>query len=118
MNHSVRNAIFVFFLCFGVALSAFGQASTAQFQGRVTDAQQGVVADAEISIVNQGTGAEQKVTTNKDGHYTVPFLPPGSYVISVQAIGFATATSEPLTLNVGQTLAFDVQLKVGAGPNL
>jgi hypothetical protein len=86
MNHSVRNTIFVLFLCFGVALSTFGQASTAQFQGRVTHAQQGVVADAEISIVNQGTGAEQKVTTNKDGLYTAPFLPPGSYVISCQKV--------------------------------
>jgi len=95
-----------------LGLAAFGQ--TAQFQGRVVDPQQRVVVGAEIRIFNQATGVERKVVTNHDGLYTAPFVSPGSYQIYVQAAGFSTVSSTSLTVTVGQTLVFDVQLKVGA----
>lgn len=43
MNSSVRNTVLVLLLSFGATLSAFAQGN-AQFQGRVTDPQQRVVA--------------------------------------------------------------------------
>src|SRR5262249_40645399 len=56
---------------------------------------------------------KQNATANKEGLYTAPFLSPGAYVITVQAPGFATTSSEPLTISVGQVLTFDVELKIG-----
>lgn len=97
----------------GAALSAFAQGN-AQFQGRVTDPEEAVVAGAEVQIVNQATGVERHLTTNSDGLYTAPFLLPGTYRIQVAARGFSTASSEPLTLTTGQSLAFDVRLKIGS----
>jgi hypothetical protein len=79
----------------------------------VTDPQDKVVVGAEVRIFNQATGVERKITTNGDGLYTAPFVSPGSYQIYVQAAGFSTVSSEPLTVTVGQVLVFDVQLKVG-----
>jgi hypothetical protein len=101
-------------LLFASSLSLTAFAQTAQFQGRVTDPSQAVVVGAEVRIFNQATGVERKVKTNRDGLYTAPFVTPGTYQIYVQAPGFSTVSSEPLTVNVGQSLVFDVQLKVGA----
>ena len=89
------------------------QAQTSQFQGQVTDAKKAAIVGAEVHIVNQATGVEQLVKTNGEGLYTAPFLSPGTYKITVQAPGFATVSSELLTVTVGQTLAFDAQLTVG-----
>ena len=113
MNRRAMNVIIVLCLSAVTTLSAFAQVGTAQFQGRVTDPQKGVVAKAQVLITNQATGADHKVTTNDAGLYTAPFLSPGRYVITVQASGFSTATSEPLIVNVGQMLVFDVELRVG-----
>jgi hypothetical protein len=113
MNHRTTRLLLSMFFILVASASAFGQVNTSQFQGRVTDPQQRVVAGAEVRIVENATGVEHTLKTNAEGLYTAPFLSPGTYVISVQAAGFATASSEPLTVTVGQTLAFDVQLKVG-----
>ncbi|WP_263408846.1 TonB-dependent receptor [Terriglobus tenax] len=98
---------------FASSLSLTSVAQTAQFQGRVTDPQQRVVPEAEVRIFNQATGVERKVKTNQTGLYTAPFIQPGVYQVYVQASGFSTVSSSPLTVSVGQTLVFDVQLKVG-----
>jgi hypothetical protein len=95
----------------GTALKAAAQ--NAQFSGTVKDPQGAVIQGAEVRVVNQATGVERKTITNANGIYVVPFLIPGVYQIFVQATGFTTTSSEPLTLNVGQSLNFSVQLRVG-----
>src|SRR5450756_1536587 len=99
---------------FAGSLGPLALAQTAQFQGRVTDPQQRIVVGADVRIFNQATGVERRVKTNHDGLYTAPFISPGSYQVYIQAPGFSTVSSTALTLTVGQTLVFDVQLKVGA----
>jgi hypothetical protein len=84
----------------------------AQFSGRVTDPQGAIIQGAEVRVVNQATGIERRMVTNNEGLYTVPFLNPGMYQIFVQANGFTTTSSESITINVGQSLSFDVQLRL------
>src|SRR5580698_3311807 len=105
----VRIMAAVVLLICGVSAAA---QTTAQFSGRVTDPQGAIVRNAEIRVVNQATGVERRMVTNNDGLYTVPFLNPGTYQIFVQANGFSTISSEPITINVGQSLSFDVQLRL------
>jgi hypothetical protein len=100
------------FILLSLSLTAFAQ--TAQFSGRVTDPSQALVRGADIRVVSQATGVERRVKTNSEGLYTIPFVSPGTYQVFVQADGFSTAASQPLTVTVGQVLVLDVQLKVGA----
>ncbi|HEX9198015.1 MAG TPA: TonB-dependent receptor [Acidobacteriaceae bacterium] len=111
MHRLTRRALRVFILL-SLSLTAFSQ--TAQLSGRVTDPSQALVRNADVRVVNQATGIERRVKTNGDGSYTVPFVSPGTYQVFVQADGFSTAVSEPLTVTVGQALVFDVRLKVGS----
>ncbi len=100
-----------------VALSVAGgivQAQTAQVTGQVTDPQKASIPNAGVRIVDQATGVERQVKTNGTGYYVAPFLQPGHYKVFVQVHGFDTSVSNELVLTVGQSLALNFQMRVGA----
>jgi len=97
-----------------LGLSSFAFAQNAQIQGQVTDASGALISRATVRAVNQQTGTERKVETNRNGLYTVTFLEPSVYKIFVQATGFSTAVSTPITLNVAQNAVLNFKLEVGA----
>jgi len=104
-------------ICFASALALLAGracfAQNGQVQGCVTDSQEAAVFGARIRLINQATGVERTTRTNSDGLYSVFFVPPGAYQVFVQADGFSTAASPTLTMDVGQVLVYNVQLKVG-----
>ncbi len=71
-----------------VVSPAFSQSDSTSISGLVRDPSGAVVAGAEVSVVNEGTGFERRTTTNSSGLYTVPNVPPGFYRITVEAAGF------------------------------
>lgn len=103
---------FALVLCFGF-VALYAHAQTAAITGQVADSQSKVIRNAEVRIVSLTQGSTRTLHTNDDGIYNAPFLDPGSYRIYVQAPSFSTAASDPVVLTVGQTLVFNVQLKVG-----
>ncbi len=104
-------SLFVSIFLFGLGSLAFAQ--NAQIQGQVSDASGAIVPKAVVRAVDQRTGTERRVQTNGSGQYTVPGLDPSIYKIFVQATGFSTAVSTPITLNVGQNAILDFKLQVG-----
>jgi hypothetical protein len=52
-------------------------------------------------------------TTNNEGAYTIPFLRPGVYTLTVEMSGFQKNTRTNLRLSVGETASINVQLGVG-----
>lgn len=82
--------------------------------GRVTDPSQSVVPGARVEVRNLRTNEFFATTTDAGGNYTVLFLRPGSYAVTVEAAGFKRFVREPVTLNLGQVAALDVVLEVGA----
>jgi hypothetical protein len=89
-------------------------AQQAQLTGRITDNSDAVVAGAVVKITNLDTGITQQTETNSDGLFTVPFLPPGNYRVTIEARGFKTATRDGLKLNVDQVARTDFALEPGA----
>jgi hypothetical protein len=85
-----------------------------QFTGRVTDSTGAAVAKAKVTVLNQATNVASSTTTTGDGDYTVPYLKPGVYSVSVTAPGFAIQTKTDLELQVSQTLSLDFPLTVGS----
>jgi hypothetical protein len=59
MSRWVLKAVILLCLSAVTTLSAFAQVGAAQFQGRVTDPQKGVVAGARILIANQATETDR-----------------------------------------------------------
>ncbi len=88
--------------------------SAQQFTGRVTDSTGAAVPKAQVTVLNQATNVSNTTTTTGAGDYTIPYLKPGLYSVSVTADGFAIQTKTDLELQVSQTLSLDFSLSVGS----
>ncbi len=97
----------------GWCCGAYGQVSSAQVGGVVTDHSGAVIAGAHVTLVNTGTGASRSVETNGTGEFIIPAVDPGSYTVTVDAAGFEKAVNT-VTLNVGDKKSLRFPLAVGA----
>ncbi|MBL8206023.1 MAG: carboxypeptidase regulatory-like domain-containing protein, partial [Blastocatellia bacterium] len=105
----VRNLLF-FTLLF--SSTVFAQSATATLTGTITDESGAVVAGATITVTDPAKQLERQVTTNSDGFFILPQLPPSQYKLKVQRSGFATAELPNVLLNVGDQSSLRIQLKV------
>ena len=96
------------------AAAAFGQGTTGQISGTVTDPNGALVAGAAVRASNIATNYSRETTTSGDGIYGFQQLPPGRYRVEITASGFAATTAEA-DVNITQTTPVDVQLSVSGG---
>jgi hypothetical protein len=105
------------FVCFALLSgwsASFAQEFRATLTGRVLDPSEAPIAGASVAVKNEGTNATSSARTDTRGNYTVAFLPPGSYSVTVQATGFKQATRVGLALTVAQATTVDFKLEIGA----
>jgi len=100
-------------LCCLLAALGFSQEFRATLSGRVFDPTGAAVPNARVEAVNVATNETTTATTDVSGAYTLPFLRPGTYRLTVTASGFKTFTRENIVLQVGQIAGIDVKLEVG-----
>lgn len=93
-------------------LTAFAQ-FTSDVQGIVQDPSGAAVAKAQLKLVNSNTGDANAAQTDTAGNYRFVSLAPGSYKLTIEATGFATAQAE-FSLLTGQNLNMPVTLRVGS----
>ena len=93
---------------------AGAQAVTGTMIGRITDGSGAVVPGVTVTLTNTGTKLTRVVTTDTDGEYTAPSLPPGRYTIVAEIPGFKSVTMPDVALGVDQRLRMDLKLEVGA----
>lgn len=85
--------------------------TSATLSGRVEDSSGAVIKAASVVARKIDTGQEQTTSSDGDGRFRFPYLPVGTYEISVEVSGFARLTRE-LTLSVGQALDLPMKLVV------
>jgi carboxypeptidase family protein len=97
---------FVVALC---ALLMHGQtADTGAIAGTGSDPSGALVPHAAVVINSQGTGEKRDLATDAEGNFSVQFLTPGNYDLTVRAAGF-----EPFILNGVQAQITEVsRLKI------
>jgi hypothetical protein len=111
---TIGAAIIVAALAFGLPSSAAAQAVTGTILGTVTDSTGAVVANAKVTIVNEGTGFTRAVTADSNGEYTVPALPTGHYTITSEMTGFKTVALSNIEVGVDQRVRINIKHEVGA----
>ena len=111
-----RIGLFALSLCLLVVPSTacFGQLTTADILGTVTDPTGAAIPNATVTLTNLGTNDQRTVQSNGSGDYTFTLLPVGHYSISVKAGGFQAAITKDLAVEAGDRARADVQLKVGS----
>jgi len=97
-----------------LAAALHAQAPVAEIIGTITDPSGAVIAGVAVSVTNPATNLQRSTTTNQEGIYTVPALPPGVYNMKVEMQGFQTQARSGVELQVGQVARIDFALKVGS----
>jgi hypothetical protein len=84
----------------GTAVNAQESASSA-IVGQVMDTTHGAMPGATVTVTHTGTNAQRVTTTDGEGRFSVPNLPPATYTIRVELTGFQTAELKDVTLRNG-----------------
>src|SRR5215471_16757860 len=83
---------------------ALGQIASS-VSGTVRDKSGAVVVEAAVKIVNPAKGITQAATTNSEGVFVFPSLPPGTYSITVEKQGFRPLEKSNIILSTGDRLS-------------
>jgi carboxypeptidase family protein len=94
--------------------AAFSQSYVGTIAGFVKDQSGAVVPNAKVVIKNEDTNEEHAVTSDPQGHYTVPNLVPGLYTMTAVVNGFKKFTSTHNNLSSNSTISLDTNLAIGA----
>jgi hypothetical protein len=92
---------------------AWGQVTSGSITGVVSDPTGAVIPGAKVVITDANKGYDYPATTDAVGRFLVTNLPPGTYIVSVEARGFKTSKQAGITLDVGSRVAVDVHLELG-----
>ena len=91
----------VLFLPGGWTPSAFAQLTTGTIAGSVRDNQSGAIPGAAVTLVSETKGNKKEFTTDAQGGYVFPNLPPDTYTIEVALSGFKTAKRAGVNVSPG-----------------
>ena len=96
------------------AVSGDAQTSTTgDIAGAVTDPSAAVVTGVPMTLKNVDTGSSTSTTTNAQGSYNFSLLPPGNYLVVVNAVGFQKVT-KPVTVTLGTSTTVNLQLALSS----
>ena len=106
-------SLFVLIAVFCFPIIALAQSSTATLSGTVADQAGAIVAGASIALVNVAQGSQRLTTSNSEGRFVFPSLPPGQYSLTTTRQGFAPVEVKNVTLNVNDQVTLRITLAVG-----
>lgn len=109
---TARRIFLVVLVLLACAAPTMAQSATATLSGNVTDPTGAVIANANVKAINTATNLERKTTTNNDGYFTLPLLPPGNYTLLCERDGFAAVNKRDVVLNVGDQRSLLIQLRI------
>jgi hypothetical protein len=96
---------------FGSCCGTWAQtAGTGTISGTVTDANNAVLSDVSVRVINNDTGTERTVIASDAGEFRADLLQPGHYELIASKDGFATVDRKNITLLVGQVLGIDISM--------
>ncbi|HMF76561.1 MAG TPA: TonB-dependent receptor [Bryobacteraceae bacterium] len=81
--------------------------------GTVTDNSGAIIRGASVVARQTATGLVRTEQTNDAGEYSIPQLPVGSYILSVEQPGFKKTERTGIELRVDDRLRIDIALPVG-----
>ena len=88
--------------------------SAAEIGGRISDSTGAVIPDARVTVISEDRGIRHHAASNERGFYSVPFLDPGRYRVSVECEGFRPMSMVGVKVDASQRARVDfiVELSV------
>jgi Carboxypeptidase regulatory-like domain len=107
-------ALAVLCLCF-YSVASRGQSTTqGAIAGTVLDASGAAVPGAAITLHNDGTNAEFRLTADASGYFKAPLVPPGTYTVTVTMASYGTYNAKAVPVTVGSLTELHPELKTGS----
>ena len=111
-NFKFMTVVLSFMLCF--AAVAFGQKTTGNIEGTITDQNGAVVPGVTVTIKSTGStaGYNASTTTNDEGYFAFSQIPVGTYTVTTSAGNFKSATCD-VTVSIDRAATFSPKLEPG-----
>jgi outer membrane receptor protein involved in Fe transport len=90
----------------------FGQAYFGTVSGELTDATSAVVTGAKVILTDQEKGFSFQTISDNSGRYLFRSIPPGVYVVAVEAQSFGKTESAKFKVDVNENATANLTLKV------
>jgi hypothetical protein len=111
---SIQRLVAVALLVMSFGALLYAQSTTdGAIGGTVYDTNGAVVANAKVLVRNNGTNAEQTVTTDGSGYFRISSLRPGAYTVTVTEQGFAPFKAEQVIVQVGSLTELSPHMAIG-----
>ena len=110
----LRISMFAVLVLFLAAEGLFGQEYRGSVAGRVLDPSDAAVPGAHVTLTNTATNVHFTTDTNADGHYTIPYLQPGTYSLRAEHQGFKAFERTPIEVRINEIVQVDAQLQLGS----
>ena len=96
-----------------LAAAAFGQFTSGDLVGTVSDASGALIANATVIATNEATNVKSTTTTNSSGEYRFSNLLAGIYSVSAKAAGFEITKINNVQVVLNQTATQRITMKLG-----
>jgi hypothetical protein len=100
-------------LCAVAVVPVRGQSATATLSGTVVDESGSALPDVHVTAAHAATGLQRQVTSDAEGGFVMRMLPPGTYSVTAERVGFAPAHVKDLLLSANDEVTIRLELKVG-----
>jgi len=104
-----RSSACLLVMMLGASL-AQAQIRSATIAGTVTDSAGAVIPNAEVVVTEQATNVATPSKSTAAGEFTVPYLPAGTYTVSVNVTGFQPFVVKDLVVATTQTVRVTASL--------
>jgi Carboxypeptidase regulatory-like domain len=105
----------LFILVLTLTSVAAAQTTSGSIAGTITDPNQAAVSNATVKISDESKSFALSATTDVEGRFVFPQVPPGTYKLSVEASGFKKLERTGILLVANDKLTLgDIVVQVGA----
>src|SRR5262245_26916996 len=105
----------LFVLALAMATVVAAQTTSGSIAGNITDPNQAAVSNATVKISDESKSFTLSATTDVEGRFVFPQVPPGTYKLSVEASGFKKLERTGILLVANDKLTLgDIIVQVGA----
>ena len=98
-------------VAFLICAPLFSQLNTGRISGAITDQTGGVIAGANVSVIDVARGETRSLITDSAGLYAAPNLNPGTYTVRAEFQGFRTLDRENVVVTAGSDVRVDITLQ-------
>src|SRR3954462_6345045 len=110
--NKLRNVLTFLVLTVLTAILAYGQATSGDLVGTVTDSSGAVVPNATVNVTNTATGVTNSAKTNANGEYRFTNLPIGAYDVTVASADLKGGL-KAVPVQMNKTATANITMQVG-----